>query len=68
VPLVTNVLLGADPEKKRRIFVWSVKDANFRNPHFHIPKFGISEGSLFFWGQPNIQRIICSIPMANLGT
>jgi hypothetical protein len=49
VPHVTNVLLGADPEKKRRIFVWSVKDANFRNPHFHVPNFGISEGFLFLF-------------------
>jgi hypothetical protein len=67
VPLVTNVLWGADPEKKRRIFVWSVKDANFRNPHFHIPKFGISEGS-FFFGTTKYPTIICRIPMANLGS
>jgi hypothetical protein len=47
VPLVTNVLLGADLEKKRRIFVWSGKDANLKLEFLR---------GLFFLGQPNIQQ------------
>jgi len=47
VPLVTNVLLGADPEKKRRIFVWSVKDANLNLEFLR---------GLSFWDNKNIQQ------------